>query len=173
MKRERVHIVAGKLDYARGKRPPVDCILCAVAANEPGVDNLMVFRGQRHFITLNLYPYNPGHLMVVPLKHCEDIRQLDTEEAREMHALQLLCLEVLDKAYSPGGFNIGYNMGPTSGGSIPHLHLQVVPRYQNEIGFFEILSESRVIVEYPHITRDRLSSTFDEIAPAFLKQHAP
>ena len=162
MKLEKHNIVANKLDYARGKRPAVDCILCAVTANDPKVDNLVVYRHRGWYVTLNLYPYNPGHLMVVPRAHHTDIRQLNEAEVLELHHLQNLCLRVLDETYRPGGYNIGYNIGPTSGASIHHLHLQIVPRYRNEVGFFDILSDSRVIVEEPQVTRERLLKKFEQ-----------
>lgn len=163
VKREKINIVDGKLSYARGERPPVDCILCAVAQDDPRVDNLIVCRQEAHYVTLNLYPYNPGHLMVVPKRHVEDIRELSEDEVMALHRLQVLTLKVLEAEYHPGGFNIGYNMGGASGASIPHLHLQIVPRYRSELGFFDILSDSRTVVEHPHVTRDRVKAAFDRL----------
>lgn len=160
MKIEKHHIVSNKLAYAKGKRPPVDCILCAVARKDPRVDNLVVHQQGGYFVTLNLYPYNPGHLMLVPEKHYEDLRELSDDEALEMHRLQLFTLRVLDGVYHPGGYNLGYNLGRASGASIPHLHLQIVPRYQTEVGFFDILSDSRVIVEEPLETMEKLRAAF-------------
>jgi len=160
-------IVSNKLDYAKGKRPAVDCILCAVAANDPQVDNLVVYRRGSNFITLNLYPYNPGHLMIVPERHCLDVRELTGEEVLAITDLQNLALDVLERVYSPGGFNLGYNLGRTSGASIAHIHLQIVPRFRTEIGFFDILSDSRVIVEDPRETRRKLEAAFAEAAPAY------
>ena len=167
VKLDKHHIVANKLDYAKGKRPPVDCILCAVAKDDPRVDNLRVYRHDASYITLNLYPYNPGHLMIVPLAHYTDVRELSEGEVLELHRLQLLTLRVLEREYRPGGFNVGYNLGPASGASIEHLHLQVVPRYRTEVGFFDILSDSRVIVEAPQVTKERLTRAFAEEAPRF------
>jgi len=167
VKLEKHNIVANKLDYAKGKRPPVDCILCAVARDDPRVDNLLVYRHDAWFITLNLYPYNPGHLMVVPYAHHTDVRQLSEPEVLELHRLQVLALQVLEREYRPGGFNVGYNLGPASGASIDHIHLQIVPRYRTEVGFFDILSDSRVIVEAPQVTQQRLARAFAEEAPRF------
>jgi ATP adenylyltransferase len=164
VKREKHHIVADKLDYARGKRPPVDCILCAVARDDPRVDNLRLYRHDDWYVTLNLYPYNPGHLMIVPATHYEDLRELNDAEVLELHRLQVLCLRVLERVYHPGGYNVGYNMGAASGASIEHIHLQIVPRYRTEVGFFDILSDSRVIVEEPQVTRARLQPVFAEEA---------
>lgn len=154
-------IVPDKLQYARGAtRPKVDCILCGVAREDPRVDNLVVFREGGLFVTLNLYPYNPGHVMIVPERHCEDPRELSEAEVLAVHRLQCLTMRVLEREYTPGGFNVGYNLGRTSGASIDHLHLQIVPRYRSEIGFYDILSDSRVIVENPRTTRERLQAAF-------------
>ena len=167
---EKNNIIAGKMDYARGKRPAVDCILCGVVREDPRVDNLAVYRHEQFFITLNLYPYNPGHVMIVPNAHYEDVREMSESEALELHRLQVLTLQVLDSTYRPAGYNIGYNLGTSSGASIPHIHLQVVPRYRSELGFFDILSDSRVIVEEPKVTRTRLSEAFKAEAAAFFKE---
>ena len=144
MKIDKLNFVPGKLGYVRGERPAVPCILCAVAERDPRVEDLVVFRRNGYFVTLNLYPYNPGHLMVVP----------------ERHRLQMLTLRVLDEEYRPSGYNLGWNIGKASGASIDHLHLQIVPRYFTEIGFFDILSDSRVIVEDPKLTQERLRKAF-------------
>lgn len=162
MKISKNHIVRNKLAYARGERPAVDCILCAVAQDDPLVDNLVIFRRDGWYITLNLYPYNPAHVMIVPERHCTDPRELSEEEALQMHRMQALTLNVLEREYRPDGFNIGYNVGRSSGASIDHLHLQIVPRYPSEVGFFDILSDSRVIVEEPRTTLKRLRAAFAE-----------
>jgi len=171
VKLEKHRVVAGKMAYSRGTRPAVDCILCAVARNDPAVANLVLFRCPGHFVTLNLYPYNPGHLMIVPDAHYLDVRELSDAEVVATHRLQTLALRVLDKIYRPGGYNVGYNIGQSSGASIPHIHLQIVPRYGSELGFFDILSDSRVIVEDPRVTKARLTEAFAAEAPNFFAQH--
>ena len=171
MKLEKHRVVANKMAYSRGNRPAVDCILCAVVRKDPAVSNLTVYRCPGHFVTLNLYPYNPGHVMIVPEPHYLDVRELSDAEVLATHRLQSLTLRVLDRVYKPGGYNVGYNLGQSSGASIPHIHLQIVPRYGSEVGFFDILSDSRVIVEDPHVTRERLMEGFESEAPAFFEKH--
>ena len=163
MIREKNHVVPNKLGYSRGERPAVDCILCAVAADDPRVESLVLHRAHGFFVTLNLYPYNPGHLMVVPARHVEHLRELNEDEVLALHRLQMLSIGVLEREYRAIGFNIGYNLGRTSGASIAHLHLQIVPRYGVELGFFDILSDSRVIVEDPRVTRERLLGAFGQL----------
>lgn len=167
MKIEKHLIIPNKLAYAQGKRPPVDCILCAVGEKDSRVDNLVVFQREGCFVTLNLYPYNPGHLMVVPVRHCEDLRELSDAEVLLLHRMQVFSIDVLEEVYRPGGFNVGVNIGKCSGASIAHLHLQIVPRYPVEVGFFDLFSDSRVIVEEPLVTRDKLQAVFAKRAPAF------
>ncbi len=155
--------VPDKLDYVQGRRPQVECILCAIAAKDENVANLSVYRNDIYIISLNLYPYNPGHLLIFPIAHLTDVREISPIEGQELHTLQQVTLTVLDQLYQPKGFNIGYNIGHPAGASIDHLHLHVVPRFSNETGFLDILSGSRIIVEDPLITRERISRAFTKL----------
>ena len=98
--------------------------------------------------------------MVVPAAHVTDPRDLSEDSVLTMQRLACLSMDVLEQHYQAHGFNWGYNIGPSSGASIPHLHLQIVPRYPTEIGFFDTIGDSRVIVEAPDVTLDRLSRAF-------------
>ncbi|PKL15142.1 MAG: hypothetical protein CVV50_01080 [Spirochaetae bacterium HGW-Spirochaetae-6] len=115
-------------------------------------------KGELVSISLNLYPYNPGHLMIFPHRHIEDLREIAPEEETELSYLTKLSLNLLEKVYQATGFNLGYNMGPFSGASINHLHLHIVPRYPNEVGFLDILSGTKLIVEEPQLTQSRLKA---------------
>lgn len=141
--------VPGKKDYVRGRRPAVECILCAARSGDPRVASLVVAEDMHVFITLNLFPYNPGHVMIVPRRHVVDPRELRSTERGAIDAWTLRLLDVLDRLYQPSGYNIGYNLGQSSGASIAHLHLHVVPRFRNEIGFIDVLSGARVHVDDP------------------------
>lgn len=148
---ERQHLIAhNKLDYVRGLRPQVDCILCAVRDHHPEVESLEITRDEHFLVSLNLYPYNPGHIMLVPLRHVEWPDQLTDAEALDLHHLQRRCLEVIRSIYPAAGFNIGYNLGAAGGGSIAHLHLHLVPRFHNEQGFMATIGHTHIIVESPH-----------------------
>jgi ATP adenylyltransferase len=147
---ERSHLFApNKLDYIRGKRPDVACILCAIRENHPDVANLEIYRNALFFVSLNLYPYNPGHLMIVPQRHIEFPDELTDEEALALHHLQKKCLGLIRQLYPAKGFNIGYNLGELGGGSIAHLHLHLVPRFRNEHGFMTTLAQTHIMVESP------------------------
>ena len=158
---ERQHLIAhNKLDYVQGKRPDVDCILCAVRDQHPDVDQLEVYRNSDFLVSLNLYPYNPGHLMIVPLRHVESPTALTDAEALALHHLQTLCLDVIASLYPAQGFNIGYNLGEAGGGSIPHLHLHLVPRFRNEQGFMTTIGQTHILVESPQDMLDKFQRAF-------------
>jgi ATP adenylyltransferase len=148
-----------KLAYVKGKRPE-GCILCHLAASHPDVPDTAVYRDEKTLVAVNLYPYNPGHLMVIPQRHVTDIRQLDAGERLAMDQALDKTLAVLDSLYSPQGYNIGYNMGLAAGASIPHLHMHVIPRYPNEIGIAELIGGKRVLVEDVMKTHERLAEAF-------------
>lgn len=152
----------GKKEYiaSRASRSDDKCILCAIARGEEGVANLEVGRADGFVVTLNLYPYNPGHVMIFPVRHVEDPRELDEKENGTLIRLQNLVLDVLAEEYRPAGFNVGYNIGPAAGASIAHLHLHVVPRYRNELGVVDILSGAKILIEDPVETQARLRPAF-------------
>ena len=153
--------VPGKMEYARGgKRPNVECILCAIVDRNDEVTRLDVHRSKFFVVALNLYPYTPGHLMVFPKRHITDPRMLSGEEAMELHEMQNLCMDVLDSVYAPHGFNLGYNVGAAGGASIEHLHLHIVPRYRRETGFIDIIGGSKIIVEDPNVSLARVREAF-------------
>lgn len=152
-----------KLGYVRGAAKPTGCILCLVAAGSDEVERLVVRDTGRFLVSLNLYPYNPGHLILFPRRHAVDLRGLDEGERSELDRLTRACLDVLDSEMRPAGYNVGYNIGLAAGASIEHLHLHIIPRYPNEIGIAELLSGSRVLVQDPRETRARLAAAFESV----------
>jgi len=152
-----------KYDYVRGEKPKVDCILCEYTKKGDKVKKLEVTRGNHVVVSANLYPYNPGHLLIFPIRHVMDIRELEKEEWDEIIKFQNISLDILEELYSPSGFNIGFNLGRASGASIAHLHLHIVPRYNSETGFMDIISGTRTYVEDPVLTIKRVSEAFQKI----------
>lgn len=145
-----------KLDYVRTVRKEGGCRLCNVTAGTGDDPDLLVHADELMAVTVNLFPYNPGHLMIFPVRHVEDIRGLNREEETAMADVTRGCLNLLDAAYGPAGFNVGYNLGTASGASIPHIHRHVIPRFPGELGMADIIAGKRVLVEGPRQTRDRL-----------------
>ena len=152
-----------KIEYVSGKKPDVSCILCAVRDRVEGVQSLELYRTGLSMVTVNLYPFNPGHLMIYPSRHIEDITELTFEEAADIHDLTIKAVKVLRDEFMPLGFNIGYNIGSGSGASIAHIHQHIVPRFNNEIGFIDVLGGTRVFVVDPVIMMERLKERFTKM----------
>ena len=151
-----------KISYFRNKKT-TGCILCLIACQSEEVEKLVVYRTSNFNISVNLYPYNPGHLILFPIRHILDIRELSPTEQKEMNALLLKCLDVLDETHHPSGFNFGCNMGPVAGASIAHFHYHIIPRYPHETGIVELISNHRFLAEDPRVTHRILSEKFLEL----------
>lgn len=145
-----------KLTYVKGGKPAVACILCAIRDRDPAVTSLEVARRDGFIVSVNLYPFNPGHLMIFPERHVEKLQELTDGEALALHRLTADALTALEDEYGPAGFNAGYNLGDHSGASLAHIHLHVVPRFANEVGYLDILAGTRLVVRDPVEARDRL-----------------
>ena len=150
-----------KINYIKGDKPDIECILCGIRDNDSRVKNLEIYRSRSFIVSLNLYPFNPGHLMIFPVRHIEDYSQITDSEASEIHKLTRISIEILRKYFNCQGINIGYNLGPNSGASIKHIHEHIVPRYGNELGFMDIVAGARVFVVDPVSVREKLSELFN------------
>ncbi len=140
-----------------------ECIFCAKPQQKKDRDNLILLRGEKSFIILNKYPYNNGHLMVVPYDHTSDCATLSDAVALEMWRLINRCKEVLKKAVHPDGFNIGMNIGRTAGAGIDqHVHMHIVPRWNGDTNFMPVLGETRVVSQGIFESYDMLKPYFDE-----------
>jgi ATP adenylyltransferase len=153
-----------KLNYIKNKKSQEPCILCCVARGENREENLSVKEGPLAVVCVNKFPYNSGHVLIFPRRHVTDYRTLSAEEEAEINRLLRLSLDVLDALYKPSGYNIGYNIGDFAGASIPHLHMHVIPRYRNELGFVDIVGGAKIVVENPSETMRRLKDEFDKLS---------
>jgi len=144
-----------KMAYVKGPRSP-ECILCQVRDGSAEVTDLSFWRDELFMASVNLYPYNPGHVLLYPLRHVEDIRRLTDAEEKRLGQAQRWLLDLLDRCCAPQGYNIGYNMGGAAGASISHLHLHIIPRYPRETGIADLLAGKRVLVEDPRETTRKL-----------------
>ena len=127
--------------------PSPGCIFC-VACEPADADPLVVHRGARVFVILNKFPYNNGHLMVVPRRHVGRLADLDADEMAELGRLAQAAEAALDDVYHPHGFNMGLNLGrPAGAGVLDHLHLHIVPRWDGDTNFMAVVGETRVLPE--------------------------
>jgi ATP adenylyltransferase len=139
------------------------CIFCNTT--EPGRDELILVRGRSSFVILNLYPYNSGHLMVVPNRHVPTLHASTADELAELMRLTRHAEMALAEAYKPQGINIGINLGrPAGAGVLDHLHVHVVPRWNGDTNFMTVTAETRVLPESLAATRERLKPIFERLA---------
>lgn len=137
------------------------CIFCQKPQEKKDRDNLILFRGKLNFVIINKYPYNNGHLMVVPYQHFSDCEKLDNASALEMWELIMKCKQILEKAFHPQGFNIGMNIGRIAGAGIDqHVHMHIVPRWNGDTNFMPVISATKVISQGIYETYDALSGYF-------------
>ncbi|NGM68294.1 HIT domain-containing protein [Natronolimnobius sp. AArcel1] len=137
------------------------CVFCAFPEQTADRENLLVARSEHAFVLLNNYPYNPGHVMVIPRAHTGDYTALSDDQLLDHARLKQRTFDALEKAMEPDGFNAGLNLGDGAGGSIDdHLHTHVVPRWEGDTNFMPVLSDTSVIVEALEETYDRLHDAF-------------
>jgi ATP adenylyltransferase len=140
---------------------PEGCIFCTKPALNDDRRQLILHRGERCFVIMNLFPYNNGHLMVVPYRHANDLTGITDEEQAELMALTRKAVAVLKEAFRPEGFNLGMNLGRTAGAGIAdHLHMHVVPRWNGDTNFMPVLAETKVLP-------DALFNGYDKLRPLF------
>jgi ATP adenylyltransferase len=139
-----------------------DCVFCD--ASVEGRDDLVLVRGAHAFVILNLYPYNNGHVMVVPYRHVASLAALSDEEAFEVMRLTRDAELALNEAYQPHGLNVGVNLGRAAGaGIIYHVHVHLVPRWNGDTNFMSVIGNTRVLPEELGETKKRLQPIFERL----------
>ena len=145
-----------------GQEPKPGCLFCRVIEDPDDPDaNLVVWRPPGAVVMLNKFPYNSGHVMVVPVAHKGDLADLSDEESAALMSALRKTLKVLRAELKPEGFNVGANIGRVSGAGIPdHVHLHAVPRWNGDTNFMPVLAEVKVINEHVERTAEKLKAAF-------------
>ncbi len=152
-----------RIEYILGKKAP-GCIFCDKPRENKDKENLILYRGKYNFVIMNAFPYNNGHMMVVPYKHTSTLSGWSPDEQKEFMDLADLAVDLLKRAMKPDGFNLGINMGQVAGAGIAdHIHLHIVPRWNGDTNFMPVLSDTRVISESLRATYDKLNITLEEM----------
>jgi ATP adenylyltransferase len=142
---------------------PASCIFCDT--NQPGRDELVLVRGRASYVILNLFPYNNGHLMVVPNRHVATLEASTAEERDELMRFTRHAEMALTEAYRPQGINVGINLGrPAGAGVLDHLHVHLVPRWNGDTNFMTVVGNVRVLPEDLSETVKRLRPIFERLA---------
>jgi ATP adenylyltransferase len=150
--------------YVTRSDEPTDCVFCVARSIEDG-RQLVVYEGTLAFVILNKFPYNAGHLMVVPQRHAATLALLTGDELNEMALLTQLSERVLTEVFNPQGINVGMNLGrPAGAGIVDHLHIHLVPRWNGDTNFMTVVGEVRVLPEELPRTADRLRPVFKKLA---------
>jgi len=152
-----------RLSYVTAAQvPATDCVFCDPAAGRD-ID-LVLFRGEHAYVILNLYPYNNGHLMVVPNRHLSALEALTPDEQLELMQLTRVSEMALNEAYRPQGINVGINLGKAAGAGIEnHLHIHLVPRWSGDTNFMTAVGHTRVLPEDLGATAARLRPIFQKL----------
>ena len=139
------------------------CIFCEIVSGKDDKKNLIIHRGEKVYVMLNRYPYNNGHLMVIPYKHFSEIGELSDEEMLEIMKLLSLSIKVIKNKFSSDGLNIGANIGRTAGAGIDdHIHFHVVPRWQGDTNFMPVVGDTKIISQSLEESWEMLKKGFEE-----------
>ena len=158
-----------RLAYVTGAAKSAACVFCAARASGDA-DPLIVYRGATCFVILNLFPYNNGHLMVVPNRHIATLVDATSEELCELMELARRTEIALTEAFAPHGVNMGLNLGKAAGaGVLDHLHLHIVPRWNGDTNFMTVVGQTRVLPQELPVTADRLRPIFERLAGAAVR----
>lgn len=153
-----------RLDYIQGEKPE-DCILCRYRETGKDRENLIIFRGEFCYVMLNRFPYNNGHIMLVPYLHAKTQGELPQLVMNELGRLLQLSEKVLNSAYKCDGINIGINLGRAAGAGIDeHLHIHLVPRWNGDCNFMSVVGGKRVIPEAFELSYERLRKEYGSIS---------
>jgi ATP adenylyltransferase len=139
-------------------------VFCAALSDHEG-ESLIVFRGTTCFVILNLFPYNNGHLMVIPNRHIASLGSATSDELSELISLTRVAEIALTEAYAPHGINMGINLGkPAGAGILDHVHMHVVPRWNGDTNFMTVVGHTRVLPEELPETAKKLRPLFERVA---------
>ncbi len=149
----------------RDPREPDDgSIFTRMAAEKRDEENFILWRGEHVFVIMNLYPYNNGHLMIVPYREVSEYGALTSEERNAIAETIARCMQWIDRALKPEGYNVGINQGVAAGAGIPqHLHVHVVPRWQADTNFMPVVADVKVIPEAMRDTYRKLRAAIDAL----------
>lgn len=146
-------------DPKKGK--PGGCVFCDLVAENEDEKNLILHRGEKVFVILNKYPYNNGHLMVIPYRHIADLTQVPDDEMNAIGQMSKHAVKALQETYKPEGFNLGMNLGASGGAGIKeHLHMHVVPRWVGDTNFLPVLADAKSMPQH-------LSASYDQLVDYF------
>jgi ATP adenylyltransferase len=143
--------------YVTGEDKPTGCIFCNLPKLNDDKQARIVYRGESCYVVLNTYPYTPGHVMVVPFAHLDELQKLPVEAAHELMDLSQKMERILRSLYKPDGVNLGMNIGAAAGAGVAgHIHMHALPRWVADANFVSVVGETRVLPEALEVTWERI-----------------
>ncbi len=157
-----------RLDYVVSEKPD-KCVLCEKLAASDDIANYVLYRGTHNCVLLNTFPYNSGHLMVVPRRHVDDLTRLDAKESAELMQIAQWCVRALQEALGAEGINLGMNIGQVAGAGIAdHIHLHIVPRWRprwsGDTNYMTTIANTRVVPQSLADSAEQLRVSIQRIA---------
>lgn len=153
-----------RMKYVRKLIKPDGCVFCRAAKEEMSFETLCVYKTKHSMVVINKFPYNTGHMLILPRRHCGDLLKLTEEEFSDLNNTIRKAMAALNDIYQPGGINVGLNHGAAAGAGIPeHLHYHMIPRWAGDLNFFPLIAETKVLVESLEQTYGRLLEYFKKI----------
>jgi ATP adenylyltransferase len=150
-----------RLPYVKDASKDTDCIFCTKPAEGNDEETFIVHRGERCYVILNTFPYTNGHLMVAPFQHVGRLQDLDSETLAEIMRLGARATAILDDAYGPEGYNVGFNQGRIAGaGFDSHIHMHVVPRWAGDTNYMPVIADTRVMPQSLEQSYETLRGAF-------------
>ncbi len=154
-----------RLKYVRKLVKESGCVFCLSAQAALSFESLCIFKSTHSQIVLNKYPYNNGHLLVLPLAHVGNILSLSPERYQDLNDTLRIAIESIQEIYQPAGFNIGMNHGVSGGAGIPdHLHYHIVPRWNGDLNFFPLIAQTKLVVENLDTSYQRFKGYFSKLS---------
>ncbi len=151
-------------DYVRKVNRPDGCVFCFSAKEELSFDTLCIYKTKHSQILLNKYPYNSGHLLVLPTDHVGSILDLSPERYDDLHHTLRLAVQAIQDVYAPTGMNLGLNQGSSAGAGIPdHMHYHLVPRWNGDLNFFPLIAGTKAVIETLECSYQKFSDYFKKV----------
>jgi ATP adenylyltransferase len=153
-----------RMKYVRKLIKPEGCVFCNPAKHDVSFETLCVYKTKHSMVVLNKFPYNSGHVLVLPRRHCGDLLKLSDAEFTDLQDTIRKTMAGINAIYEPGGINLGLNHGAVAGAGIPeHLHYHMIPRWAGDLNFFPLIAETKVLVESLEQTYEKFLEYFKKI----------
>jgi len=150
--------------YVRRENKVKGCVFCVANQCDESFETLCIHKTELSMVVLNKFPYNSGHLLVLPRRHCGDLLNMTTEEYADLHETLKISLKAQNEIYNPAATNIGMNHGAAAGAGLPeHLHYHLIPRWAGDLNFFPLIAETKVVIETLEQTYQRYFEYFNSL----------